>query len=77
MRQEENKFGIRHEEWDGEWKLKSAVGEIAGIPSLVGGEVLDGEENWKEGDVVDVFKGKFIVRAFENIEEGRTRWKDV
>jgi len=82
MRQSEEGFGVRCEEWEeGKgWRSKYAVGSLEGVPSLVGciGVLTEGEVSWKVGVVV-IYQGvKFVVRAFERIEEEKgQRWKDT
>lgn len=64
-------FGARREEWDskGEWTVKYALGDVARLPSMRGlGELADGEERWKMGDVVRVGGRQFVVRAYEILE---------
>jgi hypothetical protein len=79
MRQGDDGFGVRCEEWDEEirqWRSKYAVGSLDGVPSLVGcsGELYSGEETWKAGLEVRYQGMVFIVKAFERIkEEGQGR----
>lgn len=66
-------FGARREEWvvgKKEWVAKYAVGEMEGLPSLVGqgDQGFQGEEAWKEGNTVVVIGREYIVRAFELLE---------
>jgi hypothetical protein len=63
-------FGARREEWDskkGDWTVKYALGDVRRLPSMRDvGELVDGEEGWKVGDVVRLEQRQFVVRAYEN-----------
>lgn len=66
----EGEYGARSEEWDANdkiWKNKHVIGYIAGVPSPaeLGTGLFDGEDNWKEGDTVEVLGHEYIVREFE------------
>jgi hypothetical protein len=63
-------FGARREEWDskGDWTVKYALGDVRRLPSMREvGELVDGEEGWKVGDVVRVGGRQFVVRAYEKL----------
>jgi hypothetical protein len=82
MRQGIKAFGVRCEEWDEEvkeWRSKYAVGNVDGLVSMNGtGLELGGEEDLKEGGLLDILGEKFVVRASELMGEGhQRRWKDA
>ena len=63
-------FGARREEWDsqgeGEWVEMCALGNMSALPSMRQlGEMVNGEEGWRMGDVVTVEGREFVVRAHE------------
>ena len=65
-------YGARREEWDAEgkkWTAKYEVGDLEGVPSLVGvGEdEFDGESQWKVGEHVQVQGREFVVLAVEDL----------
>lgn len=46
-----------------------AVGQVEGVPSFAGVCIceFEGEEEWKEGNIVSVLGTKYAVRAFEDL----------
>jgi hypothetical protein len=69
-------FCARRELWDVEqeaWIIKYEVGDaesLRALPSLASGkngEILAWESSSSEGDMVDVFGARFVVRAISNI----------
>ncbi|KFZ23074.1 hypothetical protein V502_02436 [Pseudogymnoascus sp. VKM F-4520 (FW-2644)] len=64
-------FSVRSEGLDenAQWNVIYAVGQVEGVPSLAGVGIseFEGEEEWKEGNIVSVLGTKYVVRAFEDL----------
>lgn len=64
-------FSVRSEGLDenAQWNVKYAVGQVEGVPSFAGVGIseFEGEEEWKEGNIVSVLGTKYVVRAFEDL----------
>ncbi|KFZ03795.1 hypothetical protein V501_09305 [Pseudogymnoascus sp. VKM F-4519 (FW-2642)] len=64
-------FSVRSESLDenAQWNVIYAVGQVEGVPSFAGVGIseFEGEEEWKEGNIVSVLGTKYVVRAFEDL----------
>ncbi|KFY45415.1 hypothetical protein V495_02993 [Pseudogymnoascus sp. VKM F-4514 (FW-929)] len=72
LRQNEDlSFSVRSESLDenAQWNAIYAIGKVEGVPSFAGVGVseFEGEEEWKEGNIVSVLDRKYVVRAFEDL----------
>lgn len=68
---EDHSFSVRSESLDenAQWNVIYAIGQVEGVPSFAGVGVseFEGEEEWKEGNIVSVLGKKYVVRAFEDL----------
>lgn len=70
MQDDKGGFGARRDEWDGgeaRWKTKYSIGlDVPSVEDEANSD-FNGEERWKEGEIVEVGGAQYTVRASEAI----------